>query len=170
MKKYSVLLCVFIVLNSCSSASYLTKPKDFKYQIKGLFIETTLKDESITIGEIIEVDSVDIKILSFYQEIGIQTITKDKIQSAEVIIALTSDNPEKISTWAGLLNVLSIGHGYFGLLTLPINLAITIPMANDAVKGTYRVKYPDNIAWDEMSKFARFPQGIPQNIAQNEIN
>jgi hypothetical protein len=169
MKKYSLLLCVILVLSSCSSASYLTKPKDFKYQIKGLFIETTLKDESITIGEIIEVDSVDIKILPLYQKNGIQTITKDEIQSAEVIIALTSDDSKKISTWAGLLNVLSIGHGYFGALTLPVNLAITIPMANDAAKGTYRVKYPDNITWYEMSKFARFPQGIPKNIAQNDI-
>ena len=170
MKKYSLLLYVIILLYSCSSASYLTKPMDFKHQVKGLFLETTMHDSSIVLGEIIEVNSVDIKILPLNQANGIHTIAKDKIQSAEVIIALTSDNSKKISSWAGSVNVLSIGHGYFGILTLPINLAITIPMANDAVKGTYRVKYPDNIAWDEMSKFARFPQGIPQNIAQNEIN
>ena len=98
------------------------------------------------------------------------TVFKDSIGSAEIIVSTTSDDPGKISTWAALINLSSIGHGFGGIITLPINLAITIPIANDAAKGTYRVKYPAAIGWKEMSKFARFPQGIPQSINPKSIN
>ena len=39
-------------------------------------------------------------------------------------------------------------------------------MNSAAFKGAYRIKYSDNISWNGISKFARFPQGIPESIDQ----
>jgi hypothetical protein len=42
-------------------------------------------------------------------------------------------------------------------------------MSYDAAKGVYRVNYPKNVNWEDMSKFARFPQGIPDAVDVKSI-
>lgn len=65
--------------------------------------------------------------------------------------------------------ITSIGHGFWGVITLPINISTAASMNSSSNSSAYRMKYPDNISWNEMSKFARFPQGIPENIDLNLI-
>lgn len=159
-----------LFLGSCKSPDYLSKPMDFSHHVKGLFLEARIDGKSKILGEIIEVNSEAIVILPIDKdEKTIMTIAKDKIQDADIIIAATSDNPGAISAWAGLINIAPIGHGVFMVLSVPINIATTIPIGMDAAKGTYRMKYPKNVSWDEMSKFARFPQGIPSHINLDQI-
>jgi len=169
MKNIASFLIITFLFCACTTPNYLSSPKDFKYHVKGLFLEFKLDKKTKIIGEIIEVNSDYVIILPVDSHIGIQTIFKDRIEKADVIVSLTSDNPKKINTWAGLMPILSLGHGYWGVFTLPINLAVAVPMSNASMKGTYAIKYPDNISWDDMSKFARFPQGIPRNIKLESI-
>lgn len=169
MKKYITFLSFILLLASCKTADYLTKPKDFKEQVNGLYFECKVDGEFEIIGEIIEVDSTDIKILALNSEEGIMTISKDRIEKGDILVALTSDNPKKIKTWSSLINIAPLGHGYFGVVSIPINLISTIPMNNSAAKGAYRVNYPNNVFWKDISKFARFPQGIPDGIDPKSI-
>ena len=53
--------------------------------------------------------------------------------------------------------------------SLPINLMITIPIGISAAHDTYKMNYPKNVSWNQMSKFARFPQGIPDHIDLDQI-
>lgn len=157
-------------MGACSSPKYLSKPVDFKYRLKGLVFKVQFEDYSKLLGEIIEVDSESITVLPVDPPgFEIITISKNQIKSAEIIVSSTSDDPKGISTWAGLINLGSIGHGIYAVATLPINLLVTIPIANDAASGTYRIKCPGDISWSEINKFARFPQGIPKNIDPKDI-
>ena len=63
MKKIMFLLSLLLILVSCKSPNYLPKPKDFKYHTKGLYFETTLYNKHKILGEIIEVNEKEIKIL-----------------------------------------------------------------------------------------------------------
>ena len=99
----------------------------------------------------------------------IRTVYRNQIKKANIIISGTSDKPKEISSWAAAINLGSIGHGYFAFISLPINIAIGASIGNSAAHGTYRMNYPKNILWENIYKFARFPQGIPDNIDERDI-
>lgn len=169
MKQTIVILCLGLFLGSCSSPSYLAKPKDFKYRVKGLFIKIQSKENKrvYATGEIIEVLPNTIKILPLKKPLI--TIRKDEISKAEIIVALTSDHPKEISAWAALINLAAAGHGIYALASVPINAIASISISENAAHSTYRVKYPGVIAWEEINKFARFPQGIPPKVNEDLI-
>jgi len=116
-------------------------------------------------GEIIAVNANAITVLPFDKKDNITSVAREHIQSITIFVSLTVNEPKKINTWASLVNLSSIGHGIFGLITLPVNIAATASITN----SKYSMKYPDNISWDMLSKFARFPQGIPKQIKLNSI-
>ncbi|MBV6440743.1 MAG: hypothetical protein DYG98_14995 [Haliscomenobacteraceae bacterium CHB4] len=169
MKKYSIVIGMALFSFACSAPEYLPRPQKLAYHVKGFYIEETKDGESNMLGEIIEVNTNEIKVLPVTKVGGIRTIPKSSIPNADIVISLTSNNPEGIATWAGLINLAPLGHGYFFIFSVPVNLAATIPVANNATKSTYRVRYPQDISWDEMKKFARFPQGIPENVKPEEL-
>jgi hypothetical protein len=170
MGKYIFWIGFAILFGACSSPQYLSKPRNFKYHVKGLYIDILTFEKTKISGEIIEVDSNHMIINPLEKASNLITVLKDSIKSAEIIVSITSNDPKMISRWAGLINVASLGHGYWGLLTLPHNLAITIPISINAAKSTYRVKYPEAVDWNQLPKFARFPQGIPESINPEWIN
>jgi len=168
MRQIISILFLGLFLASCSSPKYVSKPKDFGNRVKGLFIKITTKENrSVIPGEIIEVLPNEIKILPIDRPLI--SIRKERILKAEILVALTSDNPEGISAWAALVNLTAIGHGLYAFISVPINAIATASISHDAVKSTYRVKYPDAIDWEEINKFARFPQGIPSMINESYI-
>ncbi len=165
------LLLVALIFTSCKSPDYLSQPMEFGYRVKGLVIEVKTTDRNKVLGEIIEVGEGHILLLPVKDPASsIISLDRQDVKEADVIVATTSDKPGTIALWGGLQNILVLSHGAFAIITLPINLAISISLAQDAAKGTYRVKYPDNIEWEEMSKFARFPQGLPREISPELIH
>lgn len=161
MKTITFFLCTLFLFSGCSSPKHLPTPKDLKYHVKGFYAQVNTNGifKSIS-GEIIAASANEIIVLPFDTKAKITTIAKDNIQTINVLISLTVDNPKKINTRASLVNLTSIGHGVFGLITLPINIAATTGIT----RSKYSMKYPDNLSWDKLSKFARFPQGIPSQI------
>ena len=105
------------------------------------------------------------KEIKLLQKGEVISVSKDLVQSCIISVSLTVNDPKKINTWASLINLMSIGHGLFGVISLPINVLAT----NGITKSKYTLKYPDNMSWDKIQKFARFPQGIPKNIDLKEI-
>lgn len=161
MKKLIFFIVTMICFSACKSPKYLATPENFKYETKGLILSYEVSKDSTMLAEIIEVGKNTITLLPVNSPSPkLIEVKKNNIPEAEIIISLTSNNPKAISTWAGLLNI---------PFPTPVHLLINIPIMNDAAKGTYRTKYPQNVSWAELYKFARFPQGIPESIDRNDI-
>lgn len=170
MKNIVFILFSFLLLGACKSPMYLSSPNDFKHHVKGLILKVDLDEDTQVLGEIIEVNNEAITILTLNQDKAtIITVLKKDIHSADIVISSTSDNPKGLGTWAGLINLTTLYHGYFMVLSVPINLGTTIFISRDAAIGTYSMKYPENVSWEQISKFARFPQGIPEHIDIKQI-
>ena len=171
MKTYLTFLLIAIFLSACKSPAYLPAPADFKNHVQGHFLKLKLwkGQRSTLVGEIIEVRPDAITLLPVNREEKMITIPEEEVWQADIILSLTSDNPGGMNLWAILLNLTSISHGIIGFISLPVNLVFSIPIVQDAYKGTYRIAYPERISWEEMNKFARFPQGIPEYIDLERI-
>ena len=95
-------------------------------------------------------------------------IPKTAIGAAQLNIALTSNQPASLRGWAGLINLLTLSHGLFMVFTLPLNIGVTSAVGAGAGRA-YQVDYPEQINWEEMSKFARFPQGLPRSVPLDQL-
>lgn len=170
MQRLTLFLSLLIIMG-CSAPryTYQAKPKDFKYNVNGLTIDADIIGEGKIKGEIIEVTDNEIKILTISSIPKIRIISKNKISILDVIITGTSDDPQRIEKWAKQMRWVSVGHGFWGLITFPINFGITNIQRNKASIGTYRMKYPKDVSWLDLKKFARFPQGIPDQVDESKI-
>ena len=167
MRKNTIILFIFSLLfSACKTVNYIPKPADMKYYTKGMWIECNLKDNSQTSGELIAVERQKLYVLDLNGALNL--INRNSVSNATLKIALTSNSPEKLKV-APLIPLLSISHGLFLVFTLPINLAIVVPTYASNKSGTYIVKYPEATTWEKMSKFARFPQGIPKGVDLKSI-
>ncbi|GAA3560767.1 hypothetical protein [Snuella lapsa] len=168
-KRLHIILSALILVLSCGTPKTLISPKNFKFDVKGLFVKCKLLDNSFIKGELIEVTPETIRVLTNEKEENIKTFKKENINNVEIFVSSIYDNPKIINRWSTLMPVTSVGHGFFGIFSLPVNIGVAISMNSTSQSSSYRMKYPDNISWNEMSKFARFPQGIPNNIDMNQI-
>ncbi|MDF1695318.1 MAG: hypothetical protein P1U56_05775 [Saprospiraceae bacterium] len=170
MKKSILFLLLVIILGACSAPKYLSSPEDFKNQVKGLTLKVELEDSYRLKGEIIEVNSTGVVVLP--QRLNNRTLTtipKSALLGAKVLISTTSNDPRGISSWAAAVNLITLGHGVFAVITLPANLLVTVPVGNGAASATYQMKYPEDVSYEQLHKFARFPQGIPEGIDLSKI-
>ncbi len=162
-----ILMVSIVFIQGCSSPKYLSTPKDFQNNVKGLYFKCQYENKYSKItGEIIEVSDNHIKLLPIQNATHMITIDKNAIDKAEIMVSLSVDNPDKINTWASLMNLTSIGHGFWGVFTLPVNVSVTAGINS---KNVYWMKYPEHVTWDQLHKFARFPQGIPKTIDETRI-
>ncbi len=69
----------------------------------------------------------------------------------------------------GLLGTLStISHGFFLILTAPVWL-ITTAVAVGAESSHIEMDYPEDESLEELSHWARFPQGIPASVDEEAL-
>lgn len=118
-------------------------------------------DEYKLSGEIIAVEKDSLYILT-HAPSHFLAIGKEQIARMTVAFSLTSDSPNKFGGWTALLCLSTLAHGFFAGITLPLNAIVGANISTAAAQSTFAVFYPDNINWEELKKFARFPQGIPE--------
>lgn len=160
---------IFWVLLSVSCTTIKTtlpKPSELKEFTKGMWMDCDITDGSKVAGEIIVIDDKQVLLLTKYNIT--RTVRKDVIKKALIEFSLTTDHPEKLKS-ANAIPVLTLSHGWFMIFTLPINLAVVIPTVSTHRSGSYAAEYPAKIKWDELSKFARFPQGVPQGLDYTQL-
>lgn len=95
MRLHTGLIVLFLVFSACSTPKNLTSPKDFKFDINGLYIECTLVNKSSINGELIEVNPNIIRILPVDSKEGLKTFIKDEIKNVEIFVSSIYDNPKK---------------------------------------------------------------------------
>ena len=169
-QKIFLVIAVCCLLASCRSPSYLPYPNEFKHHVRGLHFKGFLNDGEKIEGEIIAIEGERLFLHpNMHPEVKMQSISKDILKRGEVVLATTSNKPKQISTAAGFMSIIPLSHGFLGILTIPTTLIMTIGISNNAAYGTYSIKYPNDINWTDLRKFARFPQGIPAKIELVDI-
>lgn len=165
--KILIALC-FIVLCGCSTVKApqgsVPRRKAIVTDAFGGWINVSLKTTQSSIqGEFIAVSSDSLFIMSDYK---VQILPKADIDNARVVFFNTESGI--YGAWTFLNSLATISNGYFLVFTLPINLITGISTTSGEAKRINYYDYP-TLSWDELNKYARFPQGIPEQVDTKEI-
>jgi len=151
---------------SCGSYTYLPKPKQAHLYPRGAQVSIAYSNGwRGPAGELIAVGAHQWYVLQGV----VYAVPDSAIGTAVLRVARTSDNPGAIEAWAALMPFTTLYHGIGMLFSLPVNLAVAIPVGVDASASVYSIYYPGEIRKEDVYKFARFPQGIPEGVNLNEL-
>ena len=164
MKYKSIIIGLFtIVVSSCTSPRYLTSSDRIDVNEYGSHIKINHKTLSSIEGELIAIDSNNIVLL---QETNMNKCTVFKTADIKKFKLRYAES--KHYGWTiPVYTLATISHGLFLIFTAPLNLIVTIAVT---VGGEKAFIYTDkNTTFEELKMFARFPQGIPPNVAIKDI-
>ncbi len=150
--------------SSCKAPAYIPEAEEIGVNEFGSYITVNLPEGLQVEGELIAIDSLNIKVLTKEKDIK-QFVT---IPTADISsFRLTYAQPKQYGLAIPGSALLSISHGYFAIFTLPANIVVTsIITARGAKAFTYSEKH---MSWEDLKMFARFPQGIPNHIEVADI-
>lgn len=170
MKNKRILLAIFIVLlGSCSTPQYLPKVEEIDVNQYGSFIRIELKQGGYIEGEFIAVDSNKLCVLYEREQ---NDSVMPKICVFIPISAVESFTLQYAQTphygWTiPVLGLLTASSGINAVFTAPITLIVTVSVT---VSGEKSFKYSeDEMTFEKLKMFARFPQGIPPSILLESI-
>lgn len=170
---YIIGILLGTLISSCTSTQYLPKPRDYDRSVYGAYVVVKHKDPySVTRGELLAVtrDSIIIfNMSSSYSTkekiitLALTDIKKVKVQTANIV-----NSSGGILAWAALLLPVSLTHGIFMILSLPLNI-INLSVMAVGISGNYYFEVPDNPNWAEVAKYARYPQGWPEGLNKKDV-
>ena len=154
-------LLLAVMINSCTSPRYLPKSAEIDVNQYGSNIMINQKTGANVNGELLAIDSNKLIVLT-----GSETYYSKKsvfVPLNEVShFTLRYAQPKHYGWTIPLYTLATISHGFYLILTAPVNLIVTISVT---VGGEKAFKYSDKeMTFDKLKMFARFPQGIPSNI------
>lgn len=162
-------LAIPLVFGSCAAPAYLPDSTMIDVNPYGGYIEVVhvkytekngkviKESDASTNGELIAVDRDTMTILSQKDNHIIQLPVKDVTE-----YTLRYAKPKAYGWSIPLYLLLTASHGLGLVLTAPVNLITTIAVTSS---GANAFKYSDdNLKIKDLSKFARFPQGLPPSI------
>lgn len=163
MKNNIIVLSMLIVfISSCSTPKYLPSADKIDVNTYGSYIKISQKNKPNTEGELIALDHEYITVLN-YDSKECLVLPLAEINKFTLLYA----TPKHYGWTIPASILLSVSHGFVGMITLPLNLIVTISTtASSELAFTYNEK---SMTFDKLKMFARFPQGIPQNIKISDI-
>jgi hypothetical protein len=164
-----VCLLLPLLLVDCTTVRHTPITREMPNWPRGAWVTllNAKRQPSKTQGELLAL-TPDAMLLLTSPDSTVLEIRRTDVSEATIDFALTSNTVKGFDAWGTLLNVGTISHGFLLILTLPINLLVTIPTASSTRKP-YHVHYPQNISWEETTKFARFPQGLPPGVKREQL-
>jgi len=155
-----------IICSSCSTVAYLPDINGIAKNQYGSYIEILLVGNYYLKGELIAVNPKKVFVLKNdknFMQLDSVSLTEIKNFTLRYAKGKAKNYAWTIPASAAI----TISHGWFLIFSLPINLLTTTIVTTNAGSSFAMNKY--DIMWDELSKFARFPQGIPPNIQLKDI-
>jgi len=149
--KWISISCGIIIFAGCFTVSYLPTHKTLDSNPYGSYIRINTLDKKYYTGELISVSGDKVTVL--VDENGIiscKTIDSSLIKRYYVIYANKSET-------RAIPFFISIFHGWFFPITALINASLMVN--TDFTYTSKSLKYKD------LKLFARYPQGIPDNIS-----
>ncbi len=161
--KYIYYIIFIFLWSSCISLKTVPIIDQLPIYVKGSTIIINRVGKSPVSGELIAVDEEEIIYLKDNSTQHIVTaIDTSKVKSVRVILSRATNTKDLNKSESRLIPLMTLGHGWWALFTLPINLVV--------ISSANRKKYLVNInSLEELSKFARFPQGMPEGISLNDL-
>ena len=160
INKFTYAILVVLTFSACYSPNYILDTEYIDVGVHGSYIKVYDGKERRTIkGEVISVDEREMIVLekNSYKTI-VHKIQKEDIKYFRLKYAKSSDYSWTIPVYA----LATLSHGWFLVITLPINLIVTISVT---ASGPKSLSYTDKtIKYEELNMFARFPQGLPENV------
>ena len=153
------LLIVFLafMMGSCSSPHYLPQADEVHLNQYGSYIKVKMRTASVVRGELIALDKEKLVVLTSSNRKCV-TLPVSEMKS----FSLSYAQPKHYGWTIPLFTLVTLTHGMLAALTLPLNLAVTIAVT---ATGESDFKFNNkNITLHKLKMFARFPQGIPENV------
>lgn len=151
--------------SSCKAPAYLPDTEDIGVNEFGSFIIVDLQKGSNVEGELIAIERDAIIVLAHGKETNkIQTIPVTGIKTFKLMYA----QPKNYGWTIPVSALVTLSHGYLAIATAPANLIVTsIVTARGHNAFTYS---EEDMSWEKLKMFARFPQGLPANVQVADID
>lgn len=163
-RAFIIISALALTLASCSPSRMAPKAKDVGLDPYGSLIRVNgyPKGYMWVQGELIAVDFFGIQVLE--EKTGkVLRIERNAARHYELF-------PASSRSYAGFIPLslaLSASQGAFALFTIPLNLITTISVA---ASGPIRFSYTeDELDYDKLYMFARFPQGVPKHVDLSKL-
>jgi hypothetical protein len=167
MKRYIFILLLSVTMVACDQYKHLPTPYEWPQSPMGATVEVQVDGLRKEIhGELIAMDSAMFYILSKGIMVSVEMNLTKKV---ELHVSRSSENPQIITAWSFLMPLITLSHGFFLILTFPVNAIAGALISDDARNSTYGKIYFRPVPFQEISKFARFPQGIPEGVNLSDI-
>lgn len=153
---------VLLAFSSCVVPSYLPKAVDAAETVYGGYIKVTLLNKRKITGELLSSNNERITVMITGREYPTQIETKG-IRKYTLQFAKPVMDPRAI-----LNLVLPVTHGYIALITLPINTLIVAGIMTTE-NEEYKI-FSEETTYEELSKYARYPQGLPPVYKRNSLD
>jgi hypothetical protein len=115
-------------------------------------------------GEFIAVDRDAV----YIQHAGVQSVRRENIRHA--ILETQSNDVGMYTAWTLIGAISTLSHGYGLIISAPAWIIVgSLSTASLSYLGRYEQTHPDPAWWSEVSMFARFPQGVPENIDLEKV-
>lgn len=160
---YAFIGLLILFFCSCASPKYLPSSSNIDINQYGSYIKIIVKKSSNIDGEFIAIDSNRIVVLQEETKKCIRVPISDIIR-----FKLRYAKPKHYGLTIPATLALPLLHGWFSILTIPINLIVTISVSAGSERSF--LYNDENMTYDKLKMFARYPQGIPHNISLESIN
>lgn len=160
-----LILSVAFMCCSCAPVAYLpTSDKIGEFQY-GSYISIHTTEKKSLKGELIAVNDNYVYLLNNSAGRVLDSVPRNHIVDFKLKFANASTGLYAASI--PLSALVTITHGFYLIFTMPLNVITTSIVAIDAGKAFEISK--NSIRWDDLSIYARFPQGIPANVRKENI-
>jgi hypothetical protein len=165
---FALAFCTFCCISCSRNIPIVNDVDHFHLSPKGAYIEAKINGlrEKLNIsGELIVADKKKIIIYTLGKSRTMQPYALKDVISYQIYFAKGVENYDFET---GLINASTLTHGWFLVLTLPINLLINGSI-NESVHRELRFDAKE-VPLDELYKYARYPNGLPRGIDINNLN
>lgn len=167
-----LLAAAIAIFSGCASvqapSGYLPAASETQWDVHGGWITVEYSDRgtiSTADGEFIAFQDSVIYVLTESEPVSIRC---KEVRSASFDIY--SKKTGLFAGWTLLGSVSVLSHGYFAVFSLPLWLLTGIPSTiSESLDGRYAENTPTIYWWQSISKFSRFPQGIPKQVDLREL-
>ncbi len=172
---YPLLIFIFL-LCGCSRSfapdGWLPETDDYLMNIYGGWITLIVESDSTTDekelyeykGEFLAVDSEYVYLLAD----SVYIVNRNNIKNS--LLELDEKNSSTFALWGAAFLLTPFVNGILCVITGPLGLISGFGAAvTESDRDRYEVSDPGEEYWENVSKFSRFPQGIPEGIELNRI-